>query len=96
MKRLLRPAFALLMISIATSAAMAAEKTITLAVSNMYCAACPYTVKKSLSAVDGVKSVKVSFEKKTAIVTYDDSKASIEQLTDATFEAGYPSEVRAR
>ena len=39
----------------ASSAAFAAEKTITLAVKNMYCAACPHTVKASLQAVPGVK-----------------------------------------
>jgi len=35
----------------ASSAAFAADKTITLAVKNMYCAACPHTVKASLQAV---------------------------------------------
>ncbi len=39
----------------------AAEKTATLAVENMYCAACPYIVKQSLAAVPGVKDVKVSY-----------------------------------
>ena len=29
-----------------SSAALAAEKTVTLAVKNMYCAACPHTVKR--------------------------------------------------
>lgn len=42
-----------------TSAAFAAEKTVTLAVENMTCAACPYTVKRSLSAVPGVANVVV-------------------------------------
>ena len=42
-------AAALLGISLlASSAAYSAEKTITLAVDNMYCAACPITVKGSL------------------------------------------------
>ena len=30
---------------LASSTALAAEKTVTLAVKNMYCAACPHTVK---------------------------------------------------
>ena len=33
---------------------LAAEKTITLAVENMYCADCPFIVRKSLEAVQGV------------------------------------------
>jgi periplasmic mercuric ion binding protein len=36
------------------STALAAEKTITLAVKNMYCADCPLIVKKSLEGVPGV------------------------------------------
>jgi len=75
----------------ASSAAFAAEKTITLAVKNMYCAACPHTVKASLQAVPGVKTVTVSYEDKTAIVTYDDSRTDVKALTAATTDAGYPS-----
>jgi mercuric ion binding protein len=36
---------------LAPPAAFGAEKTVTLAVQNMYCAACPLTVKGSLEAV---------------------------------------------
>lgn len=75
----------------ASSTAFAAEKTITLAVSNMYCADCPFIVKKSLERVGGVAKVVVSFKEKTAIVTYDDSKADVKGLTAATTNAGYPS-----
>jgi periplasmic mercuric ion binding protein len=51
----------------ASSAALAAEKTVTLAVKNMYCAACPHTVKASLEAVPGVTKVAVSYKDKTAM-----------------------------
>jgi len=67
--------------------AMAAEKTVTLAVDNMYCSACPYTVKQSLAKVAGVKTAAVSYEKKTATITYDDQKTTVA----ATTQAGYPS-----
>ncbi len=70
----------------------AAEKTVTLAVENMYCPSCPYIVKKSLTRVSGVTKVKINYERKTAMVTYDDAKTNIEALMDATSEAGYPSE----
>lgn len=71
----------------------AAEKSVTLAVENMSCASCPYIVKKTLARVPGVTKVAVSFERKTAMVIYDDAKTNIEALTDATFDAGYPSEL---
>lgn len=76
---------------IASPAAMAADKSITLAVSNMDCAACPSIVKGSLQAVSGVAEVAVSFKDKTATIVYDDAKADVKQLTSATTKAGYPS-----
>ena len=77
--------------ALTSSAAFAAEKTVTLTVNNMYCADCPYIVKKSLESVPGVAKVSVSFKDKTATVTYDDSKADLKALTTATTNAGYPS-----
>ena len=74
-----------------STAAFAAEKTVTLAVRNMYCADCPFIVKKSLQAVPGVATVAVSFKDKTAVVTYDDSKANVTTLINATTMPGYPS-----
>jgi mercuric ion binding protein len=76
---------------IASSFAVAAEKTVTLAVQHMTCAACPRTVKASLQAVPGVTNVVVSPEDKTAVVTFDDSKAEVDALVKATTNAGYPS-----
>jgi mercuric ion binding protein len=76
---------------LASSSAMAAERTVTLAVKNMFCADCPFIVKKSLEAVPGVAKATVSFKDKTAIVTYDDGQANVKSLTDATTNAGYPS-----
>jgi mercuric ion binding protein len=76
---------------IASSSAIAAERTITLAVQNMYCAACPHTVRASLKAVPGVENVTVSLQQKTAVVTYDDARTNVKALTAATTNAGYPS-----
>lgn len=75
----------------AASPSCAAEKTITLAVENMTCASCPYVVERSLERVPGVARVRVSYEDKTAVVTYDDAKTDISALTSATTKAGYPS-----
>ena len=84
--------FAALTVSVlAPFAAFAADKTVTLAVKNMYCADCPFVVRKSLEAVPGVAKVTVSYKDKTAIVTYDDSKVDVKAPTTATTNAGYPS-----
>ncbi len=74
----------------------AADRTVTLQVDNMYCASCPYIVKRGLAAVPGVNDVSVSFRNKTAIVTFDDTQTNVAALTDATFEMGYPSEVKSQ
>ena len=78
-----------------SSATFTAEKTITLAVKNMYCADCPFIVRKSLEAVPGVTKAVVSYKDKTAVVTYDDSRTDVAALTRATTEAGYPSSPRS-
>jgi periplasmic mercuric ion binding protein len=90
MKRALS-AFAIATTLSMAGAAMAAEKTVTLAVDNMYCSACPITVKSSLEAVPGVVRVVVSYADKTAVVTFDDAKTAVPALLAATTNAGYPS-----
>jgi periplasmic mercuric ion binding protein len=89
MSRLLSITVGLILLT--PAAALAGERTITLAVQNMYCADCPFIVRKSLERVPGVVKVVVSFKDKTAIVTYDDGKADLKSLTNATANVGYPS-----
>ncbi|MCW9033536.1 MAG: mercury resistance system periplasmic binding protein MerP [Alphaproteobacteria bacterium] len=74
-----------------SSLSFAAEKTVKLNVENMYCATCPFVVKKSLQSVKGVSQVAVSYEEQSATVTFDDKLTTLAQLTSATNEAGYPS-----
>nr|WP_295105998.1 mercury resistance system periplasmic binding protein MerP [uncultured Caulobacter sp.] len=74
--------------------AWAATKTVTLAVPGMTCAACPITVKTALAKVAGVEKTDVSFERREAVVTYDDAKTTVAALTSATAGAGYPSTVK--
>ncbi len=69
----------------------AATQTVTLSVPGMTCSACPITVKK---AIDGVSKVDVTFETREAVVTFDDAKTSVQKLTKATEDAGYPSSVK--
>jgi mercuric ion binding protein len=57
----------------------------------MYCADCPFIVKKSLEGVRGVAKAVVSLKDKTAIVTFDDTKADVKALRNATTKAGYSS-----
>ncbi|EKS26821.1 MULTISPECIES: heavy-metal-associated domain-containing protein [Nitrobacteraceae] len=78
------------------STAFAGERTITFAVDNMTCASCPYIVKTSMAVVPGVANVTVSFEAKTATVTFDDAKTNPDAIAAASTNAGYPAHLRQR
>lgn len=71
--------------------AWAATQTVTLSVPGMICAACPLTVKQALNKVEGVNKTEVRFEKRQAVVSFDDAKTNVQALTKATADAGYPS-----
>ncbi|WP_339635177.1 cation transporter [uncultured Sneathiella sp.] len=65
----------------------------TLKVSNMYCAACPTIVRRTLEDVDGVVKADVSYRTKQATVTFDPTKSSSSQLTAAVSDLGYPASI---
>lgn len=91
MKKLL-PTAAL--IAAFSAPAWATPQTVTLSVPGMTCSACPLTVKQALNKVKGVSKTEVSFEKKQAVVSYDDAQTSLPALTKATADAGYPSSAK--
>ena len=72
----------------------AAPRTVTLSVPGMTCATCPLTVKKAITRVEGVSRIDVRYEQREAVVTYDDARTSVQKLTQATEDAGYPSSVK--
>ncbi|MDO8777246.1 MAG: mercury resistance system periplasmic binding protein MerP [Burkholderiaceae bacterium] len=77
-----------------TIQAWAASQTVTLSVPTMSCALCPITVKKALTQVPGVRQAEVNFDKRLATVTFDDSRTSVDALTQSTEDAGYPSTLK--
>lgn len=81
-------------IAVISGEAQAASRTITLDVQNMTCAVCPITVKKALERVSGVQKASMDYANKTATVEFDDTKATVDKLTEATKNAGYPSSIR--
>ncbi len=79
------------LLALSATPALAANRSVTLAVKNMSCVTCVPTVRKSLSQVPGVRSVSVSAERRTATVVYDDKATNVGALVAATTNAGYPS-----
>lgn len=77
----------------ATTAAANASGTTTviLTVENMHCATCSISVRESLMQVAGVQDARVSTVPPEAVVSYAPDTVSVEDLTEATEQAGYPS-----
>jgi len=84
-------ALALIGSMIVAPAAWAGERTVTFAVDNMTCASCPHIVKSSMASVPGVAKVAVSFQAKSATVTFDDAKTNPDAIAAASMNAGYPA-----
>ena len=89
-----KPSFALATLLAFAGPSWAADQTVTLSVPTMDCPVCPITVKKALTGVDGVSKAEVNFDKRQATVTFDDARTSVQNLTEATRNAGYPSSLK--
>ncbi len=63
-------------------------KTVTIMIEGMSCNHCTNAVTKALQSVNGVDDVKVSLEKKNAVVTADNN-ISVDILKNAVINAGY-------
>ena len=87
--------FLLLGLIATVNIATAAEnKIVKLDVPGMTCKFCPITIRKALNKVPGVVEAKSDYDSKTATVTFDPAITSIEALTKATANAGYPSTLK--
>ena len=73
-----------------TSSALQTERAV-LAMEGMTCNGCVLTVESSLKRVEGVRSAGVSLEPPRALVEFDPSLVTVEELVQATTRAGYPS-----
>lgn len=81
---------------LATGAILASgpDSTVTFDVAKMTCATCPITVRKAMERVDGVKDVKVSYDDKTASVTFDSTVTTATEIGQASTDVGFPAVAR--
>ena len=70
---------------------LTASEKVVFAVEKMTCALCPITVRTAMSGVDGVTTVEIDFEAKTATVTFDPGLTSPDAIAQASLDAGYPA-----
>lgn len=54
------------------------------------CPSCVKKIEKALTFKDGVQAVRVLFNSSRVQITYDDAKASPEELAEAVTKLGYP------
>ena len=73
----------------------ASFQQVVLDVEGMTCQACAKTVSTALKDVDGVYSVDATYEPPEAVVRFDPDKTSVEALTQATENVGYPSQPKS-
>ncbi len=78
-------------VTAAETSAAVEEMTLTFAVENMTCATCPITVRTAMRGVDGVQSVDIDFDAKTAVVTFDPTITTADEIGNASRDAGYPA-----
>ena len=76
------------------SLASGPDATVIFDVENMTCATCPITVRKAMQRVDGVKDVRVSYDEKTASVTFDPTATTATEIGQVSTDVGFPAVVR--
>jgi copper chaperone CopZ len=78
-----------LIMTLSVSPASAADATVTVRIEGMHCGNCAASVTKKLKATKGVQDVRVSFEKKEAVIKYDDQKVTVAELRAAINSTGF-------
>ncbi len=63
--------------------------TVEVKLSTMQCSMCSNTIEEALKKVDGVQSVEVNLDAKTAKVTFDDKVTNVPALEQAVVKTGY-------
>lgn len=59
---------------------------------DLHCEGCAERSSNILERLDGVKQAKVTFDDKTAEVTFDSNKTSFEEMKEALAKANYTAE----
>ncbi|QQS16125.1 MAG: heavy metal translocating P-type ATPase [Candidatus Moraniibacteriota bacterium] len=67
-------------------------KKISLSLSGMHCSSCARLIENSLKKTVGVTNANVNFAAEKALVTFDETNASVENLIDSVSRAGYRAE----
>ncbi|MDD5710814.1 MAG: heavy metal translocating P-type ATPase [Candidatus Colwellbacteria bacterium] len=69
--------------------------TQTFKIRGMHCASCASVIEKALKGTDGVQSIEVNYGTETAKITFDESKADPDLLSEKIKPLGYSFVIRA-
>ena len=64
----------------------------TLKIQGMHCTNCAMAIDMDLEDLAGVQEAKTSYARSTTVVTYDPSKASLDDILATIQETGYEAE----
>jgi len=67
----------------------------TFTVEKMTCAACPITVRKAMSSIEGVQSIEVNFGAKMATATFDPALVDAASIAQASTDVGFPAYIQS-
>ena len=67
-------------------------KEIKLNITGMHCEGCSTRLQKVLNNQDGVEDATVSLEDKEAVIKFDESQISVNDLKEAVEDAGFEAE----
>ena len=81
-------------LAIGLATASEADETVSFDVEKMTCATCPIAVRKAMQRVDGVKEVEVSLKDNSAVVIFDASVTTAEEIGQASTDVGFPATVK--
>ncbi|MFN2431684.1 MAG: heavy-metal-associated domain-containing protein [Gemmatimonadota bacterium] len=67
--------------------------TVRLDIEGMTCGGCAVATRAALRKLDGVEKVEVSYEKHSAVVTYNPAKVTVARILKAVRDAGFTPKV---
>lgn len=88
-RRIVGPLILALVMTFSVIRASAATVTVTIRIEGMHCGNCAASIKKKLKVTRGVQDVHVSFEKKEALIKYDDQKITVVELRAVINSTGF-------
>lgn len=69
-------------------------ETVVIAVPDMFCQGCSYSVQSALNGIPGVEQASVSLQKKEAVVVYDPDVVTPEQIVQNGVVQGYGGTIK--